>query len=254
MKAGKVFQGMREALIRFPPTYKFEKGKPGLGDTKARMDVIESDHKPVRCKLNVDIAYIDKSVRRQEFGRILHTNDAIKGYLEALRFVPETTVSTNQISLQNQDTFNLKITNRSGEETVFFHIVCEGHCTIKEEEAAPDYKSRGSLSFPRWLEVTPAAGMIKPDQVVDISVHHEESHKLEELVEGIPQSWWSEDTRDKEMIMLVTIRGSCSTDMKTHRVTVRHCFSGNTLRTEPRSGNTSKRNEGSAHHRSSPLR
>ncbi|KAL0359292.1 UNVERIFIED_CONTAM: Type I inositol polyphosphate 5-phosphatase 12 [Sesamum angustifolium] len=295
MKAGKVFQGMREALIRFPPTYKFEKGKPGLGgydsgekkripawcdrilyrdnrtgptkecslecpviasiyQYEARMDVIESDHKPVRCKLNVDIAYIDKSVRRQEFGRILHTNDAIKGYLEALRFVPETTVSTNQISLQNQDTFNLKITNRSGEETVFFHIVCEGHCTIKEEEAAPDYKPRGSLSFPRWLEVTPAAGMIKPDQVVDISVHHEESHKLEELVEGIPQSWWSEDTRDKEMIMLVTIRGSCSTDMKTHRVTVRHCFSGNTLRTEPRSGNTSKRNEGSAHHRSSPLR
>ncbi|KAL2248807.1 UNVERIFIED_CONTAM: Type I inositol polyphosphate 5-phosphatase 12 [Sesamum indicum] len=295
MKAGKVFQGMREALIRFPPTYKFEKGKPGLGgydsgekkripawcdrilyrdnrtgptkecslecpviasiyQYEARMDVIESDHKPVRCKLNVDIAYVDKSVRRQEFGRILHTNDAIKGYLDALRFVPETTVSTNQISLQNQDTFNLKITNRSGEETVFFHIVCEGHCTIKEEEAAPDYKPRGSLSFPRWLEVTPAAGMIKPDQVVDISVHHEESHKLEELVEGIPQSWWSEDTRDKEMIMLVTIRGSCSTDMKTHRVTVRHCFSGNTLRTEPRSGNTSKRSEGSAHHRSSPLR
>ena len=31
MKAGKVFQGMREAIIRFPPTYKFERGKPGLG-------------------------------------------------------------------------------------------------------------------------------------------------------------------------------------------------------------------------------
>lgn len=33
MKAGKVFQGMREALVRFPPTYKFERGKPGLGGT-----------------------------------------------------------------------------------------------------------------------------------------------------------------------------------------------------------------------------
>lgn len=31
MKAGKVFQGMREALIRFPPTYKFERNIPGLG-------------------------------------------------------------------------------------------------------------------------------------------------------------------------------------------------------------------------------
>lgn len=30
MKAGKVFQGMREALIKFPPTYKFERHRPGL--------------------------------------------------------------------------------------------------------------------------------------------------------------------------------------------------------------------------------
>lgn len=35
MKAGKVFQGMREALVRFPPTYKFEKGKQGLGGNSA---------------------------------------------------------------------------------------------------------------------------------------------------------------------------------------------------------------------------
>lgn len=31
MKAGKVFQGMREAMIKFPPTYKFERHVPGLG-------------------------------------------------------------------------------------------------------------------------------------------------------------------------------------------------------------------------------
>ncbi|KAM3258557.1 hypothetical protein ACQJBY_044662 [Aegilops geniculata] len=31
MKAGKVFQGMREGLIKFPPTYKFQKHAPGLG-------------------------------------------------------------------------------------------------------------------------------------------------------------------------------------------------------------------------------
>lgn len=30
MKAGKVFQGMREGIIRFPPTYKFEKHQAGL--------------------------------------------------------------------------------------------------------------------------------------------------------------------------------------------------------------------------------
>lgn len=31
MKAGKVFQGMREAQIKFPPTYKFQRHVPGLG-------------------------------------------------------------------------------------------------------------------------------------------------------------------------------------------------------------------------------
>lgn len=117
------------------------------------MDVTESDHKPVRCKLNLQISHVDKSVRRQEFGKILQSNDAIRSSLEALRFVPETTVSTNSIELQNQDTFNLKITNRSGEEIVFYQIICEGQCTIKEDVATPDYRTRGSLGFPRWLEV-----------------------------------------------------------------------------------------------------
>lgn len=30
MKAGKVFQGMREGHIKFPPTYKFDRHQPGL--------------------------------------------------------------------------------------------------------------------------------------------------------------------------------------------------------------------------------
>lgn len=30
MKAGKVFQGMREGQIKFPPTYKFERNQAGL--------------------------------------------------------------------------------------------------------------------------------------------------------------------------------------------------------------------------------
>ncbi|KAG8375862.1 hypothetical protein BUALT_Bualt09G0003200 [Buddleja alternifolia] len=293
MKAGKVFQGMREALIRFPPTYKFEKGKPGLGgydsgekkripawcdrilyrdnraaptdecslecpvvasilQYEARMDVTESDHKPVRCKFDVDIARVDRSVRREEHGKILQTNDTIRSNLEALRFVPETIVNTNRITLQNQDIFNLKITNRSGEDMVFYQIICEGQSTIKEDEILSDYRPRGSLGFPRWLEVTPAAGMINPDQVAEISIHHDEFHTLEEFVDGIPQSWWSEDTRDKEVILLVNVRGCCSTDTKTHRLHVRHCFSGTSVCIEPKgSNNGSRRHGGSLHQRSS---
>lgn len=33
MEDGNVFQGMREAVISFPPTYKFEKHQPGFAGT-----------------------------------------------------------------------------------------------------------------------------------------------------------------------------------------------------------------------------
>ena len=76
------------------------------------------------------------------------------------------------------------------------------------------------LTIPQ--QVAPAAGLIKPEQEADVSVHHEELHKLEELTGGAAQSWWAEDGKDKELTLLVTVQGSCSTDVKTHRVTLRH--------------------------------
>ncbi|KAH7833519.1 hypothetical protein Vadar_007128 [Vaccinium darrowii] len=284
MKAGKVFQGMHEALIRFPPTYKFEKGKSGLGgydsgekkripawcdrilyrdsrsdstsgcslecpivtsilQYEACMEVTESDHKPVRCKLNLDIARVDRSVRRQEVGNIVKSSDKIRTLLQELCYVPDTVVSTNNITLQNQHSSIIKITNRSGADNAIFQIICEGQSTIKEDEQPSDYHPRGCFGFPRWLEVSPAAGIIKPDQVVEVSVRHEEFHTLEEFVDGgIPQSWWSEDTRDKEVILMVSVRGSCSIETKIHRVRVRHCFSAKAVRIDSKN-NSSRRSQ-----------
>ncbi|KAM7489365.1 hypothetical protein LguiB_026849 [Lonicera macranthoides] len=285
MKAGKVFQGMREALIRFPPTYKFERGKPGLGgydsgekkripawcdrilyrdnrpgptsecslecpvvcsilQYEACMDVIESDHKPVRCKFNVEISHVDRSVRRQEFGKIVQSNEKVKRLIEELSYVPETVVSTNKIVLQNQETSTLKICNKSGKDKAIFQILCEGQSTIKEDEKSAEYRPRGSFGFPRWLEVMPAAGVIKPEQSTEISVNHVESHTLEDLVEGVPQSWWSEDTRDKEVILEVIVTGSCSTGTRTHKVHVRHCFSSKTVRIDSTKGHSPKKPQG----------
>lgn len=296
MKAGKVFQGMREALIRFPPTYKFELGKPGLGgydsgekkripawcdrilyrdnrscptlecslvcpivssilQYEACMDVVESDHKPVRCKFNVEIAHVDRSVRRQEFGKIINSNDEIKSLWDELCYVPNTVVSTNRIILQSQDTCSLKITNKSGTDKAIFHILCEGQTTIKEDEQDLDYYPRSSFSFPRWLEVIPASGVIKPDQVADILVRHQEFHTSEEFVNGVPQSWWSEDTRDKEVVLLVIVRGSCSTEKKSHQVHVRHHFTCKTICTDSSKGSgCPRKNQGSSHHRSAQRR
>ncbi|KAJ9173933.1 hypothetical protein P3X46_017017 [Hevea brasiliensis] len=290
MKAGKVFQGMREALIRFPPTYKFERNQPGLGgydsgekkripawcdriiyrdnrvasvsdcslecpivasvvQYEACMDVTESDHKPVRCKFNVQIAHADRSVRRQEFGEIIRSNEKVRSLLEESRYVPETAVSTDNVVLQNQDTCILRITNKCIKEKAVFNIICEGQSTVKDDGEEPDYRPRGSYGFPRWLEVTPAAGIIKPDQYVEVSVHHEEFHTLEDFVDGIPQNWWCEDTRDKEVILVVIVQGGSSTEMKSHRIHVRHCFSAKAVRLESKSNNARK-NQGGAVNRS----
>ncbi|RXI05522.1 hypothetical protein DVH24_017564 [Malus domestica] len=290
MKAGKVFQGMREALIRFPPTYKFEKHQAGLagydsGEKKripawcdriiyrdnrpspvaecslecpvvssiiqyeACMDVTDSDHKPVRCKLSLQIAHVDRSVRRKEFGEIIKSNQNIRSMLEESNYVPETILNTNNIILQNQDTSILRITNTCVKDTAVFKIICEGQSTVKEDEEEPDYRPRGAHGFPRWLEITPAAGMIKPEECVEVSVHHEEFHTLEEFVDGIPQNWWCEDTRDKEVILMLSVQGSCSAQTYSHRVRVRHCFSAKTVRMDSKS-NSSRRGQGSPVHRS----
>ncbi|KAF9624009.1 hypothetical protein IFM89_007707 [Coptis chinensis] len=289
MKDGKVFQGMREGQIMFPPTYKFERHQVGLagydsGEKKripawcdriiyrdnrsasssvcnldcpvvssisqyeACMDVTDSDHKPVRCIFSVDIARVNESIRRQEFGKIIVSHDKIKSLLEELHYIPETIVSTNNIILQNQDASILRITNKCGKNNAMFEIFCEGQTTVSEDGQASDHRPRGSLGFPRWLEVSPGAGIIRPGQIVEVAVRHEEFHTLEEYVDGIPQNWWCEDTRDKEVILLINVRGSCSIETRSHRVRVRHCFSS---KTEPKdSKSRSRRVQSNVLHRS----
>lgn len=104
--------------------------------------------------------------------------------------------------------------------------------------------------------MSPAAGMIGPEQVAEVSVHHEEFHTSEEFIDGIPQSWWSEDTKDKEVVLLVYVKGSCSSQPVTHRIYVRHIFSGSPASAAPTATaqhsmepkrNTSKKHGGGSH-------
>ncbi|KAG0495754.1 hypothetical protein HPP92_000445 [Vanilla planifolia] len=266
MNAGKVFQGMREAQIKFPPTYKFERHHAGLSgydsSEKKRipawcdrilyrdsrsisvaecslecpvvssislyescMDVTDSDHKPVRCIFNVEIAHVDRIVRRKEFGKILLSNERIRSLVEGYNIVPETIVSTNNIILQNQDTSVLWITNKCDKYKASFSIICAGQCTVKDDGIPSELRAKGSFGFPIWLQVQPATGILKPGQTMEIAVHHEDFYTQEEFVDGIPQSWWCEDTRDKVVLLLIKVTGSYSTETKLHRVHVRHCFS-----------------------------
>ncbi|XP_011010694.1 PREDICTED: type II inositol 1,4,5-trisphosphate 5-phosphatase FRA3-like [Populus euphratica] len=290
MGVGKVFQGMREAVIRFPPTYKFEKHQPGLagydsGEKKripawcdrvlyrdsrsahvseccldcpvvslisqydACMDVTDSDHKPVRCIFSVDIARVDESVRRQEFGDIMKSSVEIRCIIDKLRKIPETIVSTNNIILQNQDTTILRITNKCGQNDALFEIICEGQSIIDENGQASDHHPRGSYGFPQWLEVTPAAGIIKPGHIAEVSIHLEDFPTLEVFLDGVPQNSWCEDTRDKEAILVVKVRGTCNTnETRNHRIRVRHCCSSQTAQLDPRP-NGSEQVQGNLLHR-----
>ncbi|KAL7109546.1 hypothetical protein ACP275_06G181900 [Erythranthe tilingii] len=266
MEAGHVFQGMREAVIKFPPTYKFERNQPGLagydsGEKKrvpawcdrilyrdsrstsastcsldfpvvasilqyeACMDVTDSDHKPVRCILSVEVARVDETVRRQEFGEIIKSNDKIKRLLKELTKVPEAFVSTNNIILQNQDTSILRISNKSKKDRALYEIVCEGLSTIEDGQAS-EHRPRGSFGFPMWLEVSPAAGIIEADQIAEISIRADEYQTLEEFVDGVPQNFWCEDSRDKEVVLLVKVQGRCTVDPKCHRIRVRYSITG----------------------------
>lgn len=87
----------------------------------------------------------------------------------------------------------------------------------------------------QFIQVTPAGGVIKPENYAAVSVHHEEFHTLEECVDGIPQSWWCEDTRDKAVLLVVLVQGCCSTETVRHQIHVRHCLSARTVRIDTKS-------------------
>ncbi|URE06339.1 IPPc [Musa troglodytarum] len=197
MKAGKVFQGMREGQIKFPPTYKFERHQPGLSD---------------------------ELIRRQVCGEITSTGK-LRSTLEESRAVPDFIVSTNDIILKNQETCTLRITNKSEKYKAIFQIICEGESIIQGDENSSKLCARCSFGFPSWLEVQPAVGVLKPGQTIDVAVRHEDVLTQEQSIDGVPQNWWTENTRDKEVELLVNVTGTGSTEHKSHRVHVRHCFS-----------------------------
>lgn len=128
--------------------------KPLLGRYEACMDVTDSDHKPVRCIFNVEIARVDESVRRQEYGEIIRSNEKVVLMLQELNRIPEAIISTNNIILLNSDASILRLTNKCGKNKVIFEIFCEGESTVKDDGQVFDYHPRGSFGFPRWLEVT----------------------------------------------------------------------------------------------------
>jgi hypothetical protein len=118
------------------------------------MDVTDSDHKPVNCIFNVDLARVDELIRRQQYGKIIESNERLHCLLEESHCVPDTIISTNNIILENQETVVLRIANNCGTKRSAFEILCEGQSTSKQDGTkSDDFVPRASYGFPHWLEV-----------------------------------------------------------------------------------------------------
>uniref|UniRef100_A0A0A9GCW5 IP5PC-F immunoglobulin-like domain-containing protein n=1 Tax=Arundo donax TaxID=35708 RepID=A0A0A9GCW5_ARUDO len=190
---------------------------------EACMDVTDSDHKPVRCTFSVDIARVDELTRRQEYGKIIESNKNVRCLLQELHFVPDTIISTNNIILENPEDIVLRITNNCETSKAAFEVLCEGQSTRKQDGTKSEVLPRASFGFPLWLEVQPSVGLIEPGETMEVTLHHEDSFTQEEFVDGLLQNWCDETTRDVEVVLLINVTGSTSTETITHRINVRHC-------------------------------
>ena len=119
----------------------------------ACLEVTGSDHKPVRCIFNVEMAHIDELIKRQAFGDIINSNEQVRSMLSEFNNIPETVVSTNDIKLQKGEVPLLQITNNSEKDISIFCIICEGQFTVKEEKQASELCPRISFGFPQWIKV-----------------------------------------------------------------------------------------------------
>lgn len=89
-------------------------------------------------------------------------------------------------------------------------------------------------------QVKPTAGIIQPGHIAEILVQHEGYETLEEFVDGVPQNCWCEDARDKEVMMVIEVRGSYSVEAKNHYVCVRHSVCAKNMPMEHKPNNSSR--------------
>eukprot|EP00250_Pteridium_aquilinum_P020734 c24924_g1_i1 orf=742-3144(-) len=268
MKAGKVFQGMREAYIMFQPTYKFDKGctelaydssdrrrvpawcdrvlyrdsfdscegecKLGLSRPVAAsafwyescMMAVESDHKPVSCLLDVQVAVINEAARRWEYGRFLRTDPEALKIQKQIDIVPETVVHTNNIVLVNRTKSVLKISNECADKMALYSIHVEGEPIglLLQNHTAERKRMPCTwcCGLPVWLQVLPASGVIHPNQTVEVVVQYAGEVSIDDELssKGAP------NLRHKNMVILVVnVKGLISSSSKQHRVRVLHSFS-----------------------------
>uniref|UniRef100_A0A0A9ESE2 IP5PC-F immunoglobulin-like domain-containing protein n=1 Tax=Arundo donax TaxID=35708 RepID=A0A0A9ESE2_ARUDO len=174
------------------------------------MEATDSDHKPVNCVFNLDIAHVDKQTKRRKYGEIMSSNKKVLYLLQGLEAFPDANISTSDIILQDQSHSVVKLQNRSAKEIACFEIIGQ------------TMNSSGShfSGFPAWLKVSPAVGMIYPGQTVEITLQHGELRN-QDFLSG-PSGNNSGADQEKAATLLVIVTGVYSTAGRGHKIHVQH--------------------------------
>eukprot|EP00850_Spirogloea_muscicola_P011526 SM000072S21160 [mRNA] locus=s72:58403:64831:- [translate_table: standard] len=194
----------------------------------ACMGVIDSDHKPVFCLLDVEMAVVDDAAQREQYGNVLRTDPMVVGALQQAELVPSATVSCRRLLLSGGSPSRVMIANTSPSDCAIFEICSDGDptptsCQCGNEDhgvlsAAKGPKAGGGL--PNWLQVYPASGMLLPKEaaVVQITCCSGQSSDGDS-----PRgNSWTESQRDKAVVLVVTVRGPFSASSSEHRLCVCH--------------------------------
>lgn len=188
--AGRVFRGLKEAPIHFPPTYKFDKGvasplaydssekrrvpawcdrifyRGSLGKSEVQVsaldygswgDVYESDHRPVYASLQVCLPVTNAAKKRTLIAKLMTRSsgqDRRKGGLNDLTLAPST-VRLHSLHMPQQ----IVVLSNGGPSAVRFSVV-----------RSLDDNQGGQFVDPD-IEVRPVSGIIRPGMDAHIRIH-----------------------------------------------------------------------------------
>ncbi|CAN6238131.1 unnamed protein product [Urochloa humidicola] len=175
------------------------------------MEATDSDHKPVKCVFNLDVAHVDKQTMRQKYGEIVTSNEKVMYLLQGLEALPEVNISTNDIILQDQNPSVVKLRNKSTKELACFEIIGQ----------TPSLSGTPFSGFPSWLKVSPAAGIISPGQSVEVIVQHGQLRSQDYLTTGTSGNSSGVD-QEKVLTLLVIVTGVYSTAKRDQKIHVEH--------------------------------
>uniref|UniRef100_J3LCV2 Inositol polyphosphate-related phosphatase domain-containing protein n=2 Tax=Oryza brachyantha TaxID=4533 RepID=J3LCV2_ORYBR len=183
------------------------------------MEATDSDHKPIKCVFNLDIAYADKQIMRQKYGELISSNNKVVHLLQGLEAFPEVNINNTDIILQDRNPSAMKFQNRSMKATACFEIIGQ----------APNLSSTHFSAFPTWLKVSPSIGVISPGQTVEVTLQHRDLRGQQNYNDSPLDILPGGATQQKAATLLAKITGVYSTVAKYYEIHVQHQNSRSTL-------------------------